>query len=53
MRKNRWIPLVFAAILALSGVSKAGALDKDVKGELTNWTWTYKCIDEWLVPGVQ
>jgi len=40
-------------LILLSGLSTAGALDKNTKGELTNWTWTFKCIDEWLVPGVQ
>ncbi len=50
MRGHRCILLVLAAFLIVSGVSTAGALDKSTKGELTNWTWTFKCIDEWLVP---
>jgi ABC-type glycerol-3-phosphate transport system substrate-binding protein len=39
-----------AALLLVSGLSTAGALDRNTKGELTNWTWTFVCIDKWLVP---
>ena len=43
--------VILAAVLVLGSLAlNAGALDKNVKGELVNWTWTNKCIDEWLVP---
>ncbi len=51
-------------IVLLAGLYAAGALfagggqepqkaadPAQLKGELVNWTWTFKCIDEWLVPG--
>ena len=50
MRKSRVFFLALAVLILLSGLSTAGALDKNAKGELTNWTWTFKCVDEWLVP---
>ncbi len=50
MRRTGLFLIVLAAVLAVSAVSTAGALDRNVKGELTNWTWTFKCVDEWLVP---
>jgi ABC-type glycerol-3-phosphate transport system substrate-binding protein len=49
--KKRGIVFVLLAIAFLAGgLTGAGALDKNVKGELTNWTWTFVCIDKWLVP---
>ena len=50
MRKSNVFFLALAVLMIVSGLSTAGALDKNAKGELTNWTWTFKCVDEWLVP---
>jgi lactose/L-arabinose transport system substrate-binding protein len=50
MKRGRILFFALAVLLAVGGLSTAGALDKNTKGELTNWTWTFKCIDEWLVP---
>ncbi len=49
--KTRRIVFCLCAVLLFCGVlASAGAIDKNVKGELTNWTWTNKCIADWLVP---
>ena len=48
--RTRLFLLALAALLLVSGLSTAGALDRNTKGELTNWTWTYVCVDKWLVP---
>jgi len=50
MRTNRILLLVLAVLLLGGLAANAGALDKNTKGELVNWTWTNKCVDEWLVP---
>ena len=50
MRGSR-ILLCLCAVLVMGSITiSAGALDKNTKGELVNWTWTNKCVDEWLVP---
>jgi lactose/L-arabinose transport system substrate-binding protein len=50
MKGRRIVFCLCAALLFLGVLSGAAALDKNAKGELTNWTWTNKCVDEWLVP---
>jgi len=50
MKGNRIVLGVFTVLLLGGLALSVGALDKNVKGELVNWTWTNKCIDEWLVP---
>jgi len=50
MKARRIVFCICAALLFCGVLATAGALDKNTKGELTNWTWTNKCIDEWLVP---
>ncbi len=45
-----WIATLLVVLLVGGGLSTAGALDRNTKGELTNWTWTFVCVDEWLVP---
>ena len=45
------IGLLTAGLLFAGGEQeKEDAAPGEAKGELTNWTWTYVCIDEWLVP---
>jgi lactose/L-arabinose transport system substrate-binding protein len=48
--KRFWVAALLAVLLIGGGLSTVGALDKNTKGELTNWTWTFVCVDEWLVP---
>jgi ketose-bisphosphate aldolase len=49
--------MLLIGLLAASGLFAGGkqeaakAAPGELKDELVNWTWTYKCIDEWLVPG--
>jgi lactose/L-arabinose transport system substrate-binding protein len=50
MKRSLVVILVFACVLSTIALVPAFSLDKNAKGELTNWTWTFKCIDEWLVP---
>jgi lactose/L-arabinose transport system substrate-binding protein len=51
MKGKRVLWILIVGLLALGVASVAGAADKAaVKGKLVNWTWTFKCIDEWLVP---
>ena len=50
MKKNRVFLLMCAVFLVFGGLSAVSALDRNVKGELTDWTWTSKCMDEWLIP---
>jgi len=41
---------VLVFLLVFCGVSATNALDRNAKGDLTDWTWTSKCMDEWLIP---
>lgn len=50
MKTRRIIFCLGVAILFCCVLTSVGAIDKNVKGELTNWTWTNKCIADWLVP---
>jgi ABC-type glycerol-3-phosphate transport system substrate-binding protein len=50
MKTRRVVLCLCAALLFFGFLSSASAIDKNVKGELTNWTWTNKCIADWLVP---
>lgn len=48
--RTRVLFFTLAVLAIVSGLSSAGALDRTTKGELTNWTWTYVCVDQWLAP---
>jgi len=50
MRKRIVFVCALFILMVSSGLSMVGAQDKNAKGSLTNWTWTFKCVDEWLVP---
>jgi len=57
MKTKLWLSILLVALLAAGGLFAAGKQEAETApageavGELVNWTWTYKCIDEWLVPG--
>jgi ABC-type glycerol-3-phosphate transport system substrate-binding protein len=57
MRTRLWFSILLVAFFVASGLFAAGKQEAqtgpagEAVGELVNWTWTYKCIDEWLVPG--
>jgi lactose/L-arabinose transport system substrate-binding protein len=58
MKKFRFIAIslmLFAACAAVfaSGKQDAAAAKSDKPVELTVWTWTYKCLNDWLVPAFE
>jgi len=50
MKALTGILIVVLSILLIGTVFAGGAQEESKIGELTCWTWTFKCIDEWLVP---
>jgi ABC-type glycerol-3-phosphate transport system substrate-binding protein len=56
MNLKKLFVLAIIGLVVVGGLFAGGAQEKvetapgEAKGELENWTWTYKCIDEWLVP---
>ena len=57
MKLKHVLCLALIGLLAVGGLFAGGKQEAPTgpaterKGELVNWTWTNKCIDEWLVPG--
>jgi hypothetical protein len=47
-KKDRFF--LCTGLMFFSLLAGASALDKNVTGHLTNWTWTNKCIADWFVP---
>ncbi len=56
MKKKHMLCVLLISLLTTGLLFAGGQQEKEdaapgeAKGELTNWTWTYVCIDEWLVP---
>jgi lactose/L-arabinose transport system substrate-binding protein len=54
MNYRRLMCIAIIALLVIGSMFAGGeqeqAASGEAKGELENWTWTFKCIDEWLVP---
>jgi lactose/L-arabinose transport system substrate-binding protein len=57
MKLKHILCVALIALFAAGGLFAGGKQEApsgpvtERKGELVNWTWTNKCIDEWLVPG--